>query len=138
MTKRKGKKENPGKVVIPAGHPNPPEPHEIEIAWILARHFFSTVEFLIPLDDYKRKTADFTMDKTDWEIKSPQGNSKSTVHHQMGRASKQSKYIVFDGRRTSLADEILLNRIHAEWEERRSIKRVIFITKSSKVLEIVK
>jgi hypothetical protein len=56
----------------------------------------------------------------------------------MGRASKQSKYIVFDGRRTSLTDEILLSRIRAEWKERQSIKRMIFITKSSEVLEIMK
>jgi hypothetical protein len=90
------------------------------------------------VDDYKRKTADFTMGRLEWEIKSPNGNSKSTVHHQISRASKQSKYIVFDGRRTSLSDEILLNRIHAELKERRSIKRMLFITKKSKVLEIMK
>jgi hypothetical protein len=78
------------------------------------------------------------MDKIAWEIKSPQGNSKSTVHHQIGRALKQSKFIVFDGRRSSLTDEILMNRVRAELKKRRSIKRILFITKSSEVLEIVK
>jgi hypothetical protein len=138
MAKKKDKTINLGQVIIPTGHPNPPEPHEIEAAWILARHFSCTVEFLIPLDDYKRKTPDFTMDKTEWEIKSPKGDSKSTVHHQMGRASKQSKYIVFDGRRTTLADEILITRIRSELKERRSIRRLLFITKFSEVLEIIR
>jgi hypothetical protein len=138
MTKKKGKKCNPGQVIIPVGHPNPPESHEIEAAWILARHFRCAVEFLTPVDDYKCKTADLIMDKIAWEIKSPQGNSKSTVRRQIGRALKQSKFIVFDGRRTSLADEILMNRIRAELKKRRSIKRVLFIAKSSEVLEIVR
>ncbi|MDR1271395.1 MAG: hypothetical protein LBK04_00115 [Clostridiales Family XIII bacterium] len=136
--KKKDKKINCGQVIIPAEHPNPPEQHEIEVAWILARHFSCTIEFLLPVDDYKRKTADLTMDKLEWEIKSPQGHSKSTVHHKISRASKQSKYIVFDGRRTSLSDEILQRRIRVELKERRSIKRILFITKSSNVLEIMK
>jgi hypothetical protein len=46
MAKRKVKQENPGKVIIPAGHPNPPESHEIEAAQILAAHFRRT-----PIDD---------------------------------------------------------------------------------------
>jgi hypothetical protein len=138
MTKRKGRKLNPGQVVIPVGHPNPPESHEVEVAWILARYFSCEIVFLVPVDDYKRKTADFRMNSLDWEIKSPQGNAKSTVHHQLVRAAKQSKYIVFDGRRTSLSDEILQSRIRAEMKEIRSIRRILFITKSSEVLEIAK
>ena len=58
MGKKRRKKVNPGQVIIPAGHPNPPEPHEVEAAYILARHYQETVEFLIPVDDYKRKSAD--------------------------------------------------------------------------------
>jgi hypothetical protein len=138
MEKKEYKEIDTERVVIPAGHPNPPEPHEREVAWILARHFSCTVEFLIPIDDYKRKTADFIMNKVEWEMKSPLGNSKSTVHHQIGRAAKQSKYIVFDGRRTSLADDILLSRIRAELKEHSSIKQVLFISKNSKVLAIMK
>jgi hypothetical protein len=134
-TWKKHNKLNPGQVIISARHPNPPEPHEIEVAQILARHFSTTVEFLVPVDDYKRKTADVTMDKTEWEIKSPHGNSKSTVHHQIGRASKQSKYIVFDGRRTSLSDETLIGRIRVEMKERRSIKRILLSQKLQRCLK---
>jgi hypothetical protein len=58
---KKNKKVNRGQVIIPAAHINSPEPHEIEAAWILARHYGCTVEFLIPVDDYKRKTPDMVM-----------------------------------------------------------------------------
>jgi len=129
---------NKGQVIIPTGNYNPPESHEIDVAWIIARHFSCTVEFLIPVDDYKRKTADISIGNNEWEIKSPSGASKTTVHRQFERASKQSKYIVFDGRRTTLSDKILLSRIKKELKERRSIKRLLFIKKDSKILEISK
>ena len=47
MGKKNRKKINLGQVIIPASHPNPPEPHEVEAAYILARHYQETVEFLI-------------------------------------------------------------------------------------------
>ena len=127
---------NQGQVIVPTGNYNPPKSHEIDVAWIITRHFSCTVEFLIPVDDYKRKTADISIGNIEWEIKSPSGASKTTVHRQFERASKQSKYIVFNGRRTTLSEEILLRRIQKELRERRSIKRLLFITKNSKILEI--
>jgi len=45
MFKKKDKELNTGHIVIPVGHPNPPEPHEVEAATILARHFRCVVEF---------------------------------------------------------------------------------------------
>jgi len=46
MASKKDRKQNPSQVIIPLGHPNPPEPHEIDVAMILARHYQTTVEFL--------------------------------------------------------------------------------------------
>jgi hypothetical protein len=134
---KKDKRLYSGQVIIPAGHPNPPEPHEIEVAWILARHFNTTVEFLIPADDYKRKTADIVLLGVEWEIKSPTGKSRNTVGYQFRRASKQSKYIVFDGRRTPISDTAIQDRIRFEMAKRISIKRVLFVAKSSEILEAV-
>lgn len=135
---KKVKKSNTVHVIVPTGHPNPPEPHEIDVAWILARFFSTTVEFLIPIDDYKRKTADIIMLGVEWEIKSPTGKSKNTIGYQFRRASKQSKFIIFDGRRTSIDDAKIKDRIRFEMAKRTTIKRVIFITKSSEVLAITK
>ena len=49
------------KVIIPPNLDNPPESHEVELAWILARHYGQSIEFLKPIDDYKRTTPDFVM-----------------------------------------------------------------------------
>jgi hypothetical protein len=136
MAKKKDKKINPGQVIISAGHPNPLEPHEIEAAWILARHYGCTVEFLIPVDDYRRKTPDIVMFGVEWEIKSPVGKGRNTIRHQFGRASSQARNIVFDGRRTKIDDDSLQKGILREIKEHHSIQRVIFITKSQNVLEI--
>ena len=58
MIKKKIKLFNPGKVIIPVGHPNPPISHELDAALVLSQHYQTTVEFIVPVDDYKRKTAD--------------------------------------------------------------------------------
>ena len=138
MEKKNRKTINLGKVIIPAGHPNPPEPHEVETAYILARHYQTTVEFLIPVDDYKRKSADIIMLGVEWEIKCPHGASKSTIGNQFRFASKQSKNIVIDARRTRLEYESVENKVLFEIKKRPAIRKVIIIDKSEKVIEIQK
>jgi hypothetical protein len=140
MSKKKRKKLNQGQVIIPTGHPNPPEQHEIEVAWILAQHFDTTVEFLLPIDDYKRKTQDIVLLGVEWEMKSPIGNSRRhTIKGQFDRANKQlTRNMVFDGRRTSLPDNFISNAIRRELGIRRRIKRVLFVTKNAEVIEIGK
>ena len=125
MRKKKVKQPNPGQVIIPSGHPNPPEPHEVDIALILSRHFQCTVEFLIQVDEYKRKTADIVMLGVEWEMKSPIGNSKSTIGNQFSVASRQSRNIIIDTRRTSLVYEMIEKKVLFEMKKRPNTKRVI-------------
>ena len=126
-------------VIIPDNHPNPPETHEKHIASILARHFKCIVEFLIPIDDYKRKTPDIVMNGIIMEIKSPMGNSRHTVRNQFDRASSQhASGLVLDGQRTKIDDETLRKYILRELSMRHRIKKVIFITKTQEVLEFKK
>jgi len=136
MMKKKGKQLNLGQVIIPVGHPNQPEPHEVDAAFILARHFLCTVEFLVPIDDYKRKTADIVMFGTLWEIKSPIGSSKATIENQFRRASKQARNIIIDTRRTTLADKEIEKAVVRETKRHSSVKKVIFINKFEKVVEM--
>ena len=136
MAKRKQRKTNPGKIIIPSNHPNPPLPHEIDTAMVLAQHFRSTVEFIIPIDDYKRKSADIVMLDVEWEIKCPYGASKSTIGNQFQFASKQSKNIILDTRRTKLDDVSIKKSVLVEIKKRPSIKKVVLIDKSEKVVEI--
>jgi hypothetical protein len=136
MGKKKRKQPNPGLVIIPVGHPNPPEPHEEDAAKILARHFRCTVEFLIPVDDYKRKTADILMLGVEWEIKCPTGASRSTISNILRWASKQSHNVIIDTRYTKLDDEEIEKKVRLEASKKSSIKKAILINKLRKVVEI--
>jgi len=123
MFKKKRIEPNPGKVIIPGGLPIPPEKHELDAAYVLARHYQTTVEFLVPVDDYKRKSADIVMLDILWEIKSPIGDSKSTIRNQFRRASRQSKNIVIDLRRTKLKFKNVEKELLYQIKERPYIKR---------------
>ena len=136
MRKKKDKQLNPGQVLIPGNHPNPPMPHEVRTALALSRHYKTTVEFLIPVDDYKRKSADIVMLGVEWEIKSPYGASKSTIGNQFQFASKQSRNIILDTRRTKLDYESIKKKVLVEIKKRSSIKKVILIDKFEKIVEI--
>ena len=138
MTKKKRKNINPGQVIIPGGHPNPPMPYEVDVALVLSRYYQTTVEFLVPVDDYKRKSADILMLGVEWEIKCPSGTSRSTISTQFQRATKQSGNIIIDTRRTKLKYDEIEKRVLNEVKKRTSIQKVIIIDKSEKVIEIKK
>jgi len=138
MGKKKDKQLNLGQVIIPGNHPNPPMPHEVDVALILARHYKTTIEFIVPVDDYKRKSADIVMLGVEWEIKCPSGTSKSTISGQFQRALKQSKNIVIDTRLTKLKFEEIEKRVFNEIKKRTNIKKVVLIDKYEKIIEIQK
>jgi len=134
MSKSKNKQVNPGQVIFPVNHPDPPQQHEIDVAYILARHFRTAVEFLIPVYDYKRKSADIVMLGVEWEIKCPTGTAKTTIGAQFKRASKQAKNIIIDTRLTKLKYEDIEKTVLTEMKKRSAIKKVILIDKSQKVV----
>jgi len=129
---------NPGQVIIPVDHPNPPEPHEVSAARLLAQHYRCTVAFLTPIDDYLRKTADILMLGTLWEMKSPIGSSKTTISNQFKVASRQARNIIIDSRRTPLSDDYIEKDILNELKRRTRTKKVILINKSELIIEIRK
>jgi hypothetical protein len=128
--------EDKANVIIPESLRVQPEAHETDAAWVLARHYNTEVEFLRPVDGYKIKTPDMKMSGQEWEIKSPTGKAKTNVGHQLESASKQSKYIVYDGRRSGLDDDTIQRRIRYELASRSSVKKLIYINKNSEVVEI--
>ena len=132
---KKKKNQNRGQVIIPENHPNPPLPHEVNIASVLAGHYQSVVQFIIPVDDYKRKSADVIMHGVQWELKCPIGASKSTIRNQFRRASRQSKNIVIDVRRTKLEYSNIEKEVLFQIKERPYIKKVILIDKYEKIIE---
>lgn len=126
-------------VSVPDKMTPPPERHEVEIAWILARHYNLTVEFIRPTDGYKSKTPDAVMNGSLWEFKSPKGSSrKYTIQFQIKVALKQSRNVVIDGRRTKLPDNFIHKQIKLEIARHSKVGRVLFITKSNEVIEFEK
>jgi len=124
-------------VIIPADLDNPPEPHEIEAAWIMARHYNCAVKFLKPIIGYKIKTADFVIQGVLWEHKCPISKShRRCVNVQLDRASQQARCIIFDARRTELNDEFLKKQLYKELSTRHSIRKLVFITKNSEIIEL--
>jgi len=126
-------------VIIPMDLENPPKEHEIEAAWIVAKHYQCKITFLKPVVGYKIKTPDFEMHGLYWECKSPTSNSrKRCVKRQIDNALAQSKNIIFDARRTKLEDEFLIAQLFVEIQKRHSINKLIFITKNSNPIVLKK
>ena len=128
-------KKEKAEVFIPPNLDNPPEEHEIEAAWIIAKHYDCLVKFLKPIIGYKIKTADFVIQGVLWELKSPTSTSRrKCVSRQLVNALEQSKNIIFDGRRTKLNDEFLQDQLLSEVKKKRSIRKLIFITKNDEII----
>jgi hypothetical protein len=129
-------KKSAANVVIPSNAKPPPEEHEVSAAWILARHYSCVITFLPKLEGYKLKSPDFSMHSLVWELKSPVGNSKTTISNNMIIAKQQSHNIVFDARRTKIADDKVEKELTKMLTVKRSISKIILITKDEKVLAI--
>jgi len=135
----KKRQKSRGNVIIPNNHPNPPLPHEVNIASVLAKHYKTEVEFIVPIDDYLRKTADIKMLGVEWELKCPIGASKRTIEHQFRRASRQANNIIIDTRRTKLDFDEVEKKVRFEIKVRpsmKNIRKIILIDKFEKVVEI--
>ena len=138
MRKKNRNLDNPGQLITPAGLTNPPKQHEVDAAEILALHYRTTVEFIRPIDDYKRKSPDIKMLGVEWEIKTPKGKSKSTIGTQFSRASKQSGNIIIDTRHTKLKYERIETTVKLEMSKRHEVKKVILIRKPKIIVEFFK
>ncbi|MDR0979915.1 MAG: hypothetical protein LBM12_02050 [Candidatus Nomurabacteria bacterium] len=112
------------------------EPHEKEAAEILAGHFSCLIEFLVPSNAYKVRTPDIVMNGRMWEIKSPTSDSNHTIEKQFKLSAGQSHNLVIDGRRSGRKDELLIKDIKRELKLHKAKRRVLFITKDAKVLDI--
>lgn len=122
------------KIEVPGGKPLP-EQHELTAAGILAGHFKANVRFIARRT---QKTADIIVGNVEWEIKSPTGKGKRNIQHQFYRASKQSRNIVFDARRSKLHMTKISRELERQFKISRNIKRLILIRKDGKIIELSK
>lgn len=124
-----------GHILIPGGMKPQPETHELETADVFARTG-KDVEFIPPRRMRGSKMPDIKMDGVLWEMKSPTGSGKKTIQDQIKRAMRQSKNIILDGRRTKLTDEYIVKELQKQVALSRSIKRLIFISKTDTIIDI--
>lgn len=121
-------------VIIKTDLKDRPKDHELSAALILADYFQSNVTFLRPQTD---KTPDIEVSGTKWEIKSPKGNGKKTIDNNFRTARKQSQNIVIDLRRIKMHQNKVTARINFFLSTQHNFKRVLIVTKSKKVIEIL-
>lgn len=126
----------PSVIIHPSLSPQPGT-HETATAWVLARYYKCSIEFLQPSRGYRQKTADIVMNGRPWELKSPTGSSLSSVlRRQLRRGVHQSRYIIIDTRRTKISDVFIIRGVERYLANSRRVKSVIIITKDQKVLEL--
>ncbi len=122
-------------VIVKTDVKDRPKDHEISAALILANYYFKTdVTFLRPQTN---RTPDIDVDGTKWEIKSPLGNGKKTIDNNFRMARKQSRNIVMDLRRIKMHQAKANARIRSFLSTPHHFKRVIVITKSQRIVEIL-
>ncbi|HMM62021.1 MAG TPA: hypothetical protein PKC86_00505 [Candidatus Saccharibacteria bacterium] len=123
---------NTGKIIIPTGLKPSPRWHEIKVAKILAVHFRTNVEFILTS---KRTTPDFLINGVEWELKSPQGTGKNNIQRQLQQASHQSRSVIIYAGRSKMHATKIRREVEHQFKIIKSIKRLIFISKDSKVVE---
>ena len=120
-------------VIVPRSYIPKPSPTEMSAADILVDFFNADVKFI------KRgngKTPDFLIKGAYWELKSPTGSGKHNIQHKIQDAAEQSRNIIIDGRKSKLHPIKLRNEIQHQFNIIKKVKRLIFINKTGKAVEI--
>jgi len=71
-----------------------------------------------------------------WEVKSPKGNSKRNIRDKLSNAKTQSPNIILDVRRSKLSDAYIESELRKQVIVKKSIYRLLMITKTEIVIEI--
>jgi hypothetical protein len=124
-----------GEVRIPATLLPHPEKYEISAAAILASYFKTDVHFVVPT---AHKTADFLINNTFWELKSPTGSGKRNIQRTLQDALKQSENIIFDARRSKIHQNKITSELKFQFRETQKMKRLILISKAGIAIEMDK
>lgn len=116
-----------------------PTKEELMTAHFLAQWYpQSPIRFLAVSPKRNTKTPDIKMFGKYWEIKCPIGKGANTIKRPFQVASKQAENLIFDLRRSKMPDRVNITRLEKEFNDIRSVKRLIIITKHQNLLELSK
>ena len=105
-------------------------------AILVANYFKTDVVFLRPSS---LKSPDLKIKNAIWELKSPIGNSKNTIHNNIKGARKQSDNIIIDLRRCKMNNSQALAKIKDSYRKRkRKTGDFLVICKNGEILDIRK
>lgn len=122
-------------VIIQTSTQDEPYDFELSASEIIANYFKTDVIFLRPSH---LKNPDLKIKGQIWELKSPVGNSKNTIHNIIKTARKQSPNIIIDLRRCKLNERNALARVRETFKRRkRKIGKYLIIDKSGRVIDVL-
>lgn len=122
------------KVIVKTLPQDAPYDFEMSAALLIANYFKTDVIFLRPIP---LKSPDLQVKDEVWELKSPRGNSKNTIHNIFVTSRKQSYNVVIDLRRCKMNEQKAFSRIRDAYNKRRRKKcQLLIISKSGGVLDI--
>ena len=112
-----------------------PDSFELKVATILIDYFASNIIIRKNLQSY---SPDLLVTRVNqlWEIKNIRGNGVHTIEHNLSRAKLQSDKIIVSLYRTKMTPARAIGRIKAVLKKGTTIKRLILITKSGKIVII--
>ena len=83
------------------------------------------------------KSPDLKIRNEIWELKSPTGNSKNTIHNVFVTARRQSYNVIIDLRRCKMHEQKAFFRIREAYNKRRRRKcKLLVINKTGKIVDI--
>lgn len=126
--------KNNYKVIVATSEKDRPYDFEMSAAILVAEYFKTDVTFLRPLP---LKTPDLKIRNQIWELKSPIGDSKNTIHNIFVTARRQSYNVVIDLRRCRMNENKAYARIRDAFNKRRRVKcQLKIISKNGKIVDI--
>ena len=91
-----------------------------------------------PNQSKNERSADFWMDGVLWEMKSPQGKGKNTIHNIIRKASHQSANIIIDLSRRKIPTEQVIDELEKEFALSKRIKRLKIVVDNNNVIDLNK
>ena len=111
---------------------------ELEAAGILANHFKANVRVIKKSERFKESSADFEIDGTMYELKSPITSSTRSINNLIQSATKQSRNVVIDIRKSKITEKKMIQICNERLKSLKKIKKIVLIVDKKIVLEFNK
>ena len=126
--------KNHYQVIVQTSYKDRPYDFELSAAIIVAEYFKTDIIFMRPMH---LKSPDLKIRNEIWELKSPTGNSKNTIHNVFVTARRQSYNVIIDLRRCKMHEQKAFFRIREAYNKRRRRKyKLLVINKTGKIVDI--